>query len=276
MEWLIGISLVFLLILLYPLLLIPNISRKETMRSFQKHLFAHRGLYDNNDRFPENSMAAFERAVQNGYGIEMDLQLTKDKQVVVIHDYDLKRVAGKDIKIGEQTYEELKSHILFQSAQQIPLFQDVLAMVNGRVPLIIELKARRGYQELCLKTWELLKNYQGLYCIESFHPLVVFWFKKNHPFIIRGQLSSNFAREQLKDSKIIQFVLTNLLLNFVSKPDFIAYNYQYKKNFSLILCKSLYKVKTAAWTIKSQRQLEENIKDFDIIIFDSFLPDKGC
>lgn len=253
-------------------LLIPNTSRRDRLVPFQKHYFAHRGFYDNESEAPENTREAFCLAVEAGYGIELDVQLTRDKQLVVIHDWDLKRVSGIDKKVCDLTYEELKQVTVFGSRQKIPLLTEVLQLVDGKVPLIVEIKVRLHYKETCKKVWDILKNYKGVFCVECFNPFAIHWFRKYYPWVIRGQLSSDFIRERLKENHIVQFVLTNLLLNFVARPDFIAYNHQYKKNLSFSLCKNLYSVKTAAWTIQNQKQLEENVKDFDIIIFDSFRP----
>lgn len=115
-------------------------------------------------------------------------------------------------------------------------------------------------------------NANGVYCVESFHPLVVRWFRKNRPDVLRGQLSTNFFRSTLKRAWYENIILTNLMLNFLSRPDFVAYNYRYKNQPSFWLCRHLFKVVSAAWTVRSEEVLKKVAKVFDVIIFDSFIP----
>lgn len=264
-----------LLLALYLWMIIPNLNRKKTLLPFVNQCFAHRGIFDNQAGIPENSIPAFKRAIDRNYGIELDVQLTKDKKLVVFHDHDLIRAVGRNKKVCDMTYGELLQCEIFRSDLTIPLFDEVLKLVAGKVPLIIEIKARWNYKEICEKVTEHLSGYCGVYCMESFNPLAVTWFRRNKPSIIRGQLSGNFFRDHLQDNPLIQFLLGNLMFNFIAKPDFIAYNYRDKRNLSFRLCKRISKVTTAAWTIQTQKQYEDNKNDFDIIIFDSFVPNCG-
>lgn len=254
--------------------MMPENSRKDRMKAFEEQYIAHRGFYDNDAGCPENSMPAFEKAVRNGYGIELDVQLTKDKVPVVVHDYDLKRIAGIDRKVEDCTFEELKKYPLFQSGETIPAFQDVLRMVAGRAPIIIELKVERKYRETCEIVAMLLDHYHGTYCIESFSPLALWWFKHHRPDALRGQLATNHRREGLKTPWFVEGILTNCLLNGFCKPDFIAYNCLFTKTFPVTVLRRFYKCKMAAWTIKSQNELESHRKQFDVFIFESFSPKK--
>lgn len=221
---------------------------------------------------PENSMPAFERAVASGYGIELDTQTTKDGRLVVFHDETLYRMCGVDRKLYECTYEELMQYGLAKTDYKIPLFSDVLKVVAGRVPLIVEIKSEGNWQRTTRLTAEFLDSYKGVYCMESFHPLVVRWFRKNRPDVMRGQLSTNFFRSTLKRAWYENIILTNLMLNFLSRPDFVAYNYRYKNQPSFWLCRHLFKVVSAAWTVRSEAVLKKVSKVFDVIIFDSFIP----
>lgn len=135
-----GMVTISLLSLFYCSML-PETGRKARMQAFERQYIAHRGFHDNRSECPENSLPAFERAIQMGYGIELDVQLTKDGVPVVFHDWDLKRAAGVDRKIRDCTFEELQSYRLFGSSQTIPAFETVLELADGRTPLIIELKA---------------------------------------------------------------------------------------------------------------------------------------
>lgn len=253
--------------------MMPEVGRRDRMKEFEKQYIAHRGFHDNSSERPENTLPAFKMAVDRGYGIEMDVQLTKDKVPVVAHDYDLKRIAGVDKRIEDCTFEELKQYPIFQSEQTVPAFYDVLRLVEGKVPLIIELKVERKFKETCEIIARYLDYYHGTYCIESFSPLALWWFKHHRPAVIRGQLATNHRREGLKTPWYVEGILTNCLLNGFCKPDFIAYNCRFTKTFPVAVLRKFYKCKMAAWTIKSQKELERHKKFFDVFIFDSFAPD---
>ena len=259
---------------LYLLAIMPRMGHREERKDFLHTLYAHRGLHDNASDAPENSMAAFKKAVKAGYGIEMDVQLTKDKVPVVFHDFTLKRVCGAEGKVSDYTYEELRSFTLCESKEHIPLFEEVLGLVSGKVPLIVELKIESADLTLCSVADKLLGAYKGLYCIESFNPLAVWWYRRKRKNVVRGQLSDAFIKEG-EGKGIICFALQNLLLNCLGKPDFVAYNHKYPKILSRKICRKVYHNTAAAWTIKSEAELAAARKNFDIFIFDSFVPAKA-
>lgn len=269
---LIAAVLILFLIVLYLLCLRPNTGRQHRLEPFENTYIAHRGYFSNADGIPENSLIAFEQAVRHGYGIELDIQLTKDRQLVVFHDASLKRMCGIDKKITDCSFEELQSYKLVKTNYSIPLFTDVLAAINGKVPLVIEIKPERHYKHTVHMLAKLLEAYHGTYCIESFHPGILAWFRRQHPEVIRGQLSTDYRKNKMKADPITGFVLTRLLLNWYSGPDFIAYNYKYANQPSYRLCRRLYPVVNAAWTIRSQKELEQARDIFTIFIFDSFMP----
>lgn len=264
----------------YLLAIKPAKNNKELFNSFNNFYYAHRGLFNNKTNAPENSIQAFIYAIENGYGMEVDVQLTKDKIPVVFHDFSLKRAVKDkynqpvDGYVYDYTYEELKQFHLFDSNQTIPLFKDFLKLVDGKVPLIIEYKVKNSdlNVEVCSIANDILKKYKGIYCIESFNPLVVFWYKNNRPDIIRGQLSSHFNKDNKIIDNIFKFLCENLLFNWLTKPNFIAYNHKYEKNISRRLCYWLYGNTAVAWTIKNEKQLINAKRHFDLFIFDSFIP----
>lgn len=271
---LVVIITVLAVCILYLLMLMPRMLHRPDRKPFMGVLYAHRGLHDNASEAPENSMAAFEKAVEKGFGIELDVQLTKDKIPVVFHDFTLKRVCGAEGKVADYTYDELQQFSLCDSEQKIPRFEDFLKMVDGRVPLIIEYKIPGGDTEVCPVADRLLQDYKGVYCIESFNPLGLVWYRKNRKEILRGQLADNFIRSGEKEfPRLLYFVLHHLLLNFLTKPDFIAYNHKCYRDLSRQLCRYLYGCLSVAWTIKDQEALEARREDFDLFIFDSFLPE---
>lgn len=262
------------LILLYLLAIMPKLRKNPAMKQFDGWLYAHRGYHNNKSKAPENSLPAFKRAVQKGYGIELDVQLTKDMVPVVFHDYDLNRACGVDKKVADLTYKELKEYKLFRSEERIPTFHEVLNVIGGKVPVIIELKIPWDPKNTCRIASKELENYKGLYCIESFNPFGLIWYRKHYPNVVRGQLSTDFIKDNIEGSKMQFFILKHLLFNFLTKPDFIAYHHIYKKDLSFSICKKLYKTTTVAWTIKSQQELEENKDYFDLLIFDKFTPEE--
>lgn len=267
-----GIVLAVLIVLctLYLLMIMPHLHSARRTGYLKEWLYAHRGLHDNATDAPENSMAAFRKAVEAGFGIELDIQLTKDKVPVVFHDFTLGRICGMDGKVSEYTWEELRHFGLCGSDEHIPRFEDVLKLVDGRVPLIVEFKIEFLDLSLCPIADAMLREYKGEYCIESFNPLCVAWYRRHRRGVIRGQLSDAFLKEDY--SGPLYFVLQNLLMNFLGKPDFVAYDHKYPNVLSRRLCRGLYGNTAAAWTIKSQAELERARRNFDLFIFDSFVP----
>lgn len=273
---LVGLRVVIIILavlaILYLLMIMPRLTNRRERKKFLSVYYAHRGLHDNETPAPENSMAAFRKAVDAGYGIELDVQVTKDKIPVVFHDFTLQRVCGQEGKVCDYTYEELQKFRLCKSSETIPLFEDVLKLVAGKVPLIVELKVEFTDLSVCKKADVLLRKYKGLYCMESFNPLAVFWYRRHHKEVVRGQLAEAFLRTgEFKGP--LYFILQNLLLNFLTKPDFVAYNHKHADVLSRKICRDLYGNMAAAWTIKSQQELDEAKKHFDVFIFDSFIPD---
>ncbi len=266
------LTIIVFISVLYLLAVMPKVTRRHDLTPWKGRYYAHRGLHQDKNEIPENSMTAFRLAVSHRYGIEMDVQLSKDNIPVVFHDFNLKRVCGLNKKVRDLTFAELQELTLFKSSEYIPSFQSVLKMVDGRVPLIIEFKVELHDTSVCDITAPMLDQYKGLYCIESFNPLVLLWYRKKRPNIMRGQLSSNLIKDKEVGSATLYFILQNLMLNFITKPDFISYNYIYRNMLSFIICHRLYKLPAFAWTIKSQKSLNENKRSFDFFIFDHFIP----
>ncbi len=264
-----------ILILVYGYLIMPRLFGRPDASLFDKVLFAHRGLHDNAGDAPENSLRAFQKAVDAGYGIELDVHLSKDGIPVVHHDFVLSRVAHEAGCVEDYTLEELQKFRLADSDQTIPTLREVLELVDGRVPLIIEYKSESKDVSVCPVSNELLKNYRGAYCVESFNPFAMRWYKFNRPDVVRGQLSDGFLHYpefRTKKKAFLSFCLQFMLTNVLSRPDFIAYNHLYEKNLSRKICCGLYGAKAAAWTIKSEAQLKKAEPHFDVFIFDSFIP----
>ncbi|MCL2079706.1 MAG: glycerophosphodiester phosphodiesterase [Oscillospiraceae bacterium] len=229
---------------------------------------AHRGLHSEDQRIPENSLAAFAAARDRGYGVELDIRLTKDEQVIVFHDDDFARVCSVNKSVGDLEYSELSEMRLFGTGEKIPTLTEALNVLKD-TPVIVELKYPGvRYAALCKKAAEILKSYGGHWCVESFDPRIMAWFKKNEPKVLRGQLSNPVRNDETP--KLITVLLGNLMGNIISRPHFIAYS---NEPYPLIvkLCMIMKPIK-AVWTVKSADELEKCQKENDIIIFENFKP----
>ncbi len=250
----------------------PCGKRNGWTETFGQRYIAHRGFHNNRTDSPENTLKAFMKAVERGFGIEMDVQLTRDKVPVVFHDFDLKRVTGIDRRVDECTYEELMQYPVMSSKERIPTFEEVLRSINGEVPLIIELKAMWKHRELCSVVADILDRYKGSFCIESFSPLAVLWFKRNRPEVIRGQLSTNLRKEGHKMRFHLESLLSLCVTNSFCRPDFVAYNCLFTNSFAMKLLRRFYKGDLAAWTVRSQKELDHAKENFKVFIFENFIP----
>lgn len=219
--WIVLLSAGLLLFLTAPSR--PSAAQK---RYFTGRSFAHRGLHTPDKTVPENSLAAFEAAVAAGYGIELDIQLSSDGQVVVFHDDTLTRVCGVEGRVDAYTWRQLQDFSLCGSDQGIPLFTEVLRLVRGRVPLIVELKTSPRRTELCEKAWAILLQYTGAFCIESFDPRIVAWWRVHARQVLRGQLAATYKELRPHQSPVVCFAVSRCLVDCLSRPHFIAYSKQ--------------------------------------------------
>ena len=236
--------------------------------------YAHRGFHDK-PAIPENSMAAFRRALQNYYGVELDVHLMADGNLAVIHDSSLLRTAGVDVDIEDLTAADLEQYHLEGTEEKIPLFSQVLELFEGKTPLIVELKAARGnHAALTEAACKLLDKYDVSYCIESFDPRCLMWLKKHRPDVVRGQLSHAFLKKGKGGGQSLpmRVVLQLLLLNCVTRPDFIAYCMEDRNCLSVALCRKIYKVQEVNWTIKSKEEMKEAEALGNLVIFEQFDP----
>ncbi len=265
------ISIIALVFVLYLLLIAPADFEKGQGDCLWRFQYAHRGLHTEDMTVPENSMTSFAKAVEAGYGIELDINLTLDDKVVVFHDDTLTRMCGVKKRIADCTYEEIKQLTLLNTTQRIPLFEDVLALVDGKVPLIVELKATKRNAELCRLAAQLLDAYKGPYCIESFHPAIVRWFCKNRPGVIRGQLSAGF--HNFHGIPFWQAVLlSSLVTNLLTRPHFVAYKHDdARKRLRLRLYRFI-GGRLVAWTVRNPGDVAYCKKRFDAMIFEFFNP----
>lgn len=225
---------------------------------------AHRGLHGIDA--PENSLAAFGKAIEAGFPIEIDVRPIDGGTVVVFHDDKLTRMTDLDGYVCNMTKSDLEKVRLRNSDERIPTFKEVLEFVDGRTPLLIEIKNDSTVGQLERDTLELLSSYKGEYAVQSFNPYSMEFFKKNAPQIPRGQLSCFFDKKDLGFFK--RFVLKRLKMNKVSSPDFISYNHANLPNKYVTKTK----LPTLAWTVRSNAEMEKCLPYCDNIIFENFIP----
>ena len=224
---------------------------------------AHRGLWG--EGFIENSLPAYENAVNNGFAIEIDLYLSTDGVLFSFHDKTLERMTGEKGFIYEKTASELKKLRLGSSEHSIPTFDEVLSLVDGKVPLLIEIKNQPN-KAVVDKTVERLKSYKGEFALQSFNPLYIKRVKKLAPEFLRGILGTNVKEKT--ESNFTNFIINKMPLNFLIKPDFISYHYS---GYPLKKSKSKNKA-LLAWTVTSPEIADTAYKFCDNIIFEHFVP----
>lgn len=259
------------LIGLYLFMICPKIRHRNNMDLFCSTPLAHRGIHDNKTT-PENSLPAFRAAVEAGCGIELDVQFTKDRQLVVFHDDDLMRMCGDSRLVLDVTYDELCTMRLLNSDEKIPLLSEVLEVIDGKVPLLIEMKnALNVVWELPRVLYSIMKDYKGVYAIESFNPLFLRKYKKFDKTIARGMLSMKFGelkKQCCRRQKILAVTLENLMWNFMAKPDFIAYRITDYKKIALRVNHFL-GATTVAWGTSDTSDINTRTKKY----FDGFICD---
>jgi len=225
---------------------------------------AHRGLHD--EIAPENSLSAIDKAIAAGLAIEIDVHLSADKQVVVFHDTTLIRMTDRSGRLADFTLAELQQMRLRDSSCHIPSFAQVLERVQGRVPVLIEIKNKAGVGDLEQAIASQLDHYHGDFAVQSFNPYSVGWFAKHRPNWLRGQLSCDFRDEQ-DMTWLKKFLLRHLFMNSISQPHFIGYD---------VRCLPAWAVKRArkagmpvlAWTVNNAEKQQHANQFADNIIFE--------
>lgn len=180
--------------------------------------YAHRGLHD--AATPENSLGAFSAAIARGMGIECDVQRSGDGHAMVFHDWELDRLTGETGPLDHRNAAALTQILLTGSTDRIPTLREVLGLVRGRVPLLIEIKSKKNYHVAasCLAVRRVLEGYHGPHAVMSFDPRVGQWFAKHAPRTLRGLVMS-----EEHDRGLVGRARRHLWL-WMAKPDFLAYD----------------------------------------------------
>ena len=268
-------SLVLLVVLakVIKLYMIAPGTRNKVMEKYKSVKFAHRGLHD--ETKAENSMSAFAAAKERGFGIELDVRLSKDGELVVFHDDNLTRIVGKEGKVVDFTASELATMKLLGTTDTIPTLKEVLALIDGAVPLLIEIKMDGDESGVAEKFLEVIDGYKGDYIVESFNPIALRILKRARPDIIRGILSTLYMKQPRYKGKMLFRLLQNLCMNFLMRPDFIAYEKDGYSVPNLRFLRRNFNTPLIAWTIKSKEEEEMAISHgFDTVIFEGYIPEK--
>lgn len=243
-----------------------------------KHFrYAHRGLHDLSAGVPENSRAAFRRAIEHGFGAELDVHLLADGSLAVFHDSDLKRMTGREGTLEELSAARLSDYRLGGTEETIPQLCDVLKLFEGtRLPLVVELKSHRGnHDALTARTVLELDKYDVPYVMESFDPRCLLWLRSCRREIVRGQLAQDFLRTPRSASgmgRAMDIILTSMALNAATRPDFVAFNFDHRDARSLRRVKRLRSADIFYWTIRSREDMETAEAEGAQIIFEGFIP----
>jgi len=179
--------------------------------------FAHRGLHGRG--LVENSLAAFDAAIAQGYGMECDVRASLDGVAFVFHDADLDRLTREKGRLGDRTANLLDAVVLSGTQECLPRLDTLLHRIDGRAPLLIEVKApTRNIVRICRATRRALEGYRGPVAIMSFNPLVAAWFRREAPHIVRGFVVTEEGKHGLRGK------IERTLALWKAKPDFLAYD----------------------------------------------------
>ncbi len=228
---------------------------------------AHRGLWGEN--IVENSISSYLNAKNFGYPIEIDVFCSSDGVLYSFHDEDLERMTGVKGKIYQTPSSVLDRLMLNGTNEHIPKLTDVLSSVNGKIPLLIEIKNQPDAL-IVDRVLDALNGYKGEFALQSFNPVYIKQIKKKAPYILRGLLYTTDKDSLKTQNALVRFIIKKMLFNPIIKPHFLAIRVEdleltkrKKKRYPII-----------TWTVKNKEQLEK-IKPFlDNIIFEGFVPDK--
>lgn len=250
----------------------------EQWEALSRYRYAHRGLHNNQTPAPENTLAAFRLARDWGYGSELDVHLTKDGQLAVIHDSDLKRACGVEGIVEDMTLAELQDLRVFGTKETIPSFEDVLEVYEAGAgecpPLVVELKTwGSNYVALTQRVLVALDTHAVPYCLESFDPRVLWWLRRNRPEITRGQLSENFPLDKDSDLGFLRGATHGALIyNIFARPDFVAYRHGHRGHLALRLATEVLGARLVTWTVTTPEELDEVESAGGVGIFEGFEP----
>ncbi|MCZ6524841.1 MAG: glycerophosphodiester phosphodiesterase family protein [Alphaproteobacteria bacterium] len=228
--------------------------------------FAHRGLHE--EGVPENSLAAFEAALRAGYGIELDVRLAADGVPVVFHDASLERLTGRAGPVSAFTSAELARFRLGDSDQRIPRLEEVLALVRGAAPLLVEIKnPRHRAGALEAAVWALLEGYPGPVAALSFNPITLAWFRRRAPALARGHnLSAPSSRQRGGRARA-----SARLARLLARPHFISHEITSLSHRRAARIRG-HGLTLIAWTVRGESEQTKALRYADNFMFEGLRP----
>ena len=252
----------------------PRIWDKPDMYEIRRYDYARKGLFDPDKKIPENSLAAFREAVDHGYGVTLDVRRTRDGIPVVFHDEHLYRMTERDGQVEMRTLEELKELRLYRSEETIPTLEEALNLIDGQVPVLVELKTDgENVQALCDSVCEVLDKYEGVFAVQSVDPRVLRWFRQERNEYIRGQVVDyNYCSGYTVTSRIWDLFCSSLLMNFMTEPDMLVCSMSVRYNPSVWICRLLYHIPRLNWTVRTLEEYEAVKTDGATALFEQIEP----
>ncbi len=267
-----SLTALFALLWLLRLYMLMPGRRGSEMEKYKSVRYAHRGLHDGGRA--ENSLSAFAAAKARGYGIEFDLRLSRDGILVVHHDATLNRTCGVEGRVIDKTAEELAALSLYGTPDGVPTFGQLLELVDGAIPMLIELKQAAGESGVAEAFLKEIEGYKGDFIVESFNPAVLKKVKRARPDIFIGILSCQYSKEKGFKGKPLYWLLERLYLNFLMRPDFIAYEKGGSETRTLRYIRRKFNTPLFAWTVQSAEEERKAYGDgFDTVIFEGYIPE---
>lgn len=200
-------------------------TKKGKSLDWMKGNTSHRGRFTQNQSIAENSMSAFNASLAEGIGIELDVRITNDKQLIVFHDRRLTRMCGVDLDVEVEDLATIQQYTLGNSDDTIPTLKEVLSLVDGKVNIFVEIKPTKNIHEICQLIADELDNYHGHFSVCSFDPRILLWFKDHRKHYVRGQIIRDFITAN-DFHIIIRFILSLNGFNIFTRADYV--NIQYK------------------------------------------------
>jgi glycerophosphoryl diester phosphodiesterase len=237
---------------------------------------AHRGLHDRANGVIENTLSAAEAAIARGFPIELDVQLTGDKEAIVFHDFELGRLTGQTGKIAERKLSELTGIGLTDAkgGDKIPAFGDYLAKIAGRTPLVVEIKSKfNGDMTLTKRVIEILSDYSGPFVVKSFDPDIVAYLRQHAPAITRGFIGElEYAKADGDLSPEQKHRMANLLHFEETQPHFLSWRVKDLPCASTYLSRLLGNLPVMTWTVRNPEDRARAEKHADQMVFEGFIP----
>ncbi len=243
------------------------------LEQLKRPAFAHRGLHDATKGIAENSLEAFEAACEHGFGIELDVRLSKDGTPYVFHDATLKRACGIKKRLSSLCDHDIGDIRIFGTEARIPTLTEALKLIADRVPLLVELKSDKKSPDPTRAVHNLMKNYKGRYLVQSFDPRQLRLYRRLCPDVPVGLLATGLRENGEKISRIIDYVLKNLKVDFICRPDFISYEFSKREGLSAFARKRLARSPEFSWTIRTPKDYAETQRLGTIPIFEGFVPE---